>query len=168
MSCETVKWQNKIMVAMVVSRLLPSIHLLLAFLCCHVGPGCTTSHYCGGLLTGLSLPRWLTLNTETGSFHCRTSQTRSLLCTQPSHSPQRRGHSHHSGLQGPMPSALPPPRCGSLVSSPVFSLVAPSHALCCSSSLLGVLCPCVPSAHYVYSQVPGGSRLFLHLLEIFT
>lgn len=45
------------------------------------------------------------LNTEARLFHYNTSWTRSLLCSQPFHSPQRRDHGLHSGLQGPTSSA---------------------------------------------------------------
>lgn len=67
-SCRTGKWQNKIMAAMAVSRLLPSICLLLAFPCCHVGP--SSQH--------LSLlwrtPNWSCLASSLAPFSWRSTQ----------------------------------------------------------------------------------------------
>lgn len=65
--------------------------------------------YGGSPLTGLLL--LLSSLLSVGSQHrgqmdsVITQGTRSLLCSQTSHSPQRRDHSHNSGLQGPTSSA---------------------------------------------------------------
>lgn len=107
---------EKILMAVTVSWLLPSLPPLL---CYHVGPS--------------RQPLPLGLLQETPNW---SSLAFSLAPSQPSHSPQRRDHSHNKWPAGSYVVCPTSTHYGSLALSPVFSLVPPLHALCSSALFL--------------------------------
>lgn len=88
---------------MAVSKLLPSIMLLLTLQGYHVGPRCRPLPL--RLLPptpngSFSFAPFSWLHTEDRCFCYNTSRVRSLFCSQPWHSPQRRDHSHNKWPAG--------------------------------------------------------------------